>query len=331
MSTPTRWTSTHAGSTPTERHHGALLATALEYANRGWHVFPLTPGSKRPATPRHAAADCDHRDPWCRTGHTGWEQRATTNPDRITRAWTAAPYGVGIACGPSGLLVIDTDTPKPGAALPPVKRTGEATSGEGVLIALAEDCGDPDGLPETWTVDTPSGGVHRYYTTAHLTEPLGNSAGRLGPWIDTRGNGGYVVAPPTVTDAGRYLVGLDTAPEPLPAWLVQRLSPRPAAPSSVAELRPVAHRSAYLRAVLTKEAEHVREATEGSRNHGLFAAACCLGELIAGGSLTEAEAAGVLLDACAGHIGNGAFTEAEAWQTIRSGFRRGAAKPRTAA
>ncbi|MEU4364377.1 bifunctional DNA primase/polymerase [Promicromonospora sp. NPDC023987] len=331
MSTLTRWTSTHAGSTPTELHHGALLATALEYANRGWHVFPLTPGSKRPATPRHAAADCDHRDPWCRTGHTGWEQRATTNPDRITRAWTAAPYGVGIACGPSGLLVIDTDTPKPGAALPPVEARGEATSGEGVLIALAEDCGEPDGLPETWTVDTPSGGVHRYYTTGHLTESLGNSAGRLGPWIDTRGNGGYVVAPPTVTDAGRYLVGLDAEPEPLPAWLVRRLTTRPAAPATPRELRPVTHRSAYLRAVLTKEAQHVREATEGSRNHGLFAAACCLGELIAGGSLTEPDASGVLLDACAGHIANGAFTEAEAWQTIRSGFRRGAAKPRTAA
>jgi hypothetical protein len=118
---------------------------------------------------------------------------------------------------------------------------------------------------------------------------------------------------------------------PLPAWLVQHLTPRPVEPSSPRELRPVTHRSAYLRAVLTKEAQHVREATRGGRNHGLFAAACCLGELIAGGSLTEPEAAGTLLDACAGHIADGAFTEAEAWQTIRSGFRRGAAKPRTAA
>lgn len=320
--TAKRWTSTHAGSTPAHHRHGALLATALEYANRGWHIFPLAPGSKRPATPRHPATDCDHTDPWCRGEHTGWEQRATTDPDRITRAWATQPYGIGIACGPSGLLVIDTDTPKPGTA---------TTSGEDTLAKLAGEHGDTEGLPATWTVTTPSGGVHRYYTTDHLTTPLGNTAGRLGDLIDTRGQGGYVVAPPTLTDAGRYEVTADAAPAPLPAWLVQHLTPRPTAPTRVHELRPVTHRSAYLRTVLASEAQHVREATEGGRNHALFIAACCLGELVAGGSLTEHEAAGVLLDACAGHIANGAFTEAEAWQTIRSGFRRGAAKPRTAA
>ncbi|WP_129782908.1 bifunctional DNA primase/polymerase [Promicromonospora panici] len=324
MSTATRWTSTHAGSTTAEHHRGVLLATALEYANRGWHVFPLTPGSKRPATPRHTATDCDHTDPWCRSGHTGWEQRATTNPDRITRAWTTAAYGVGIACGPSGLLVIDTDTPKPGtaAALP--------TSGEENLASLVA-AHDGATLPATWTVTTPSGGVHRYYTSEHLTTPLGNTAGRLGALIDTRGTGGYVVAPPTVTDTGRYEVTADDQAAPLPAWLVKQLTPRPAAPVSPRELRPVTHRSAYLRAVLTSEARHVSEAAEGGRNHALFAAACCLGELIAGGSLTEADATGTLLDACAGHIAAGAFTEAEAFATVRSGFRRGAAKPRTAA
>ncbi|WP_129787733.1 bifunctional DNA primase/polymerase [Promicromonospora panici] len=323
MSTPTRWTSTHAGSTAAEHHHGALLATALEYAARGWHVFPLIPGSKRPATPRHAATDCDGSDPWCRGGHTGWEQRATTDPDRITRAWTTAPYGVGIACGPSGLLVIDTDTPKPGATA--------AASGEETLASLVAAHDGAASLPETWTVATPSGGVHRYYTTEHLTTTLGNTAGRLGALIDTRGTGGYVVAPPTTTPAGRYDGTADAEAAPLPAWLVQQLTPRPAAPSSPRELRPVTHRSAYLRAVLTKEAAHVSEATEGGRNHALFAAACCLGELIAGGSLTDSDATATLLDACAGHIANGAFTEAEAWATVRSGFRRGASKPRTAA
>ncbi|GAA2241499.1 bifunctional DNA primase/polymerase [Promicromonospora sukumoe] len=324
-----RWSSTHAGSTPAENRHGALLATALEYAARGWAVFPLTPGSKRPATPRHPAAECDHTDPWCRREHTGWEQRATTDPDRITRAWTARPYGIGIACGPSGLLVIDTDTPKPGAATAP---------GEDTLAALTAAHGRTEGLPATWTTRTPSGGVHRYYTTAHLPTPLGNTAGRLGALIDTRGQGGYVVAPPTTTDAGRYEVTAQIEATPLPAWLVQRLTPRPVEPSGVRELRPVTDRSAYLRAVLAKEAEHVREAPEGGRNHALFLAARCLGEFVAGGSLSEGEAAGVLLDACTAHYGKPAndpkrppFTEAEAYKTIRSGIRRGATKPRTAA
>lgn len=303
-------------------HAHDLLDQTLTYSARGWHVFPLIPGTKRPATPNHPADRCDGSDPWCRTGHTGWQDRATTDPDRITRAWTARAYGVGIACGPSGLLVIDTDTPKPGTT---------ATSGEDTLAALAAEHGGAEGLPGTWTVGTPSGGVHRYFTTAHLPTDLGNTAGRLGALIDTRGTGGYVVAPPTVTDAGTYAVTTDAPAAPLPAWLVQRLTTRPAAPAPVSELRPVTHRSAYLRAVLAKESEHVRTATEGGRNHALFVAACCLGEFVAGGSLTEPEAAAVLLDAAAGHITNRAFTEAEAHATIRSGFRTGARKPRTAA
>src|SRR3712207_7301897 len=90
-----------------------LRAAALLYASRGWHVFPLIPGTKRPACPGHPAARCDRSDPWCRHGHTGWEQRATTNDARIIRAWSGTPYGIGIACGPSGLLVIDCDQPKP--------------------------------------------------------------------------------------------------------------------------------------------------------------------------------------------------------------------------
>jgi hypothetical protein len=77
-----------------------------------WHVIPLLPGTKRPACPGHPAAKCDRSDPWCRHGHTGWEQRATTSDPRIIRAWSS-PSRIGIACGPSGLLVVDTDQSKP--------------------------------------------------------------------------------------------------------------------------------------------------------------------------------------------------------------------------
>ncbi len=90
-----------------------LLAAALAAAARGWHVFPLRPGSKRPAFPDHLAADCTRTDPRCQAAHQGWEPRATLDPDRIRRAWQAAPFNVGIACGPSRLLVVDLDIPKP--------------------------------------------------------------------------------------------------------------------------------------------------------------------------------------------------------------------------
>ncbi|WOT34269.1 bifunctional DNA primase/polymerase [Streptomyces coeruleorubidus] len=71
----------------------AQLTAALDAASRGWHVFPLIPGAKRPAI----------RD---------WETRATTDRERISRCWTHAAYNVGIATGPSGLIVVDLDTPK---------------------------------------------------------------------------------------------------------------------------------------------------------------------------------------------------------------------------
>ena len=87
----------------------ALLNAARWCADRGWHVFPLRPGDKRPAFPGHKAEDCTGTDLRCRGGHQGWEPRATTDPGRIGRAWARTPYNIGLACGPSGLLVIDLD------------------------------------------------------------------------------------------------------------------------------------------------------------------------------------------------------------------------------
>ena len=75
-------------------HRPDLLTAALGYSARGWRVFPLVPGEKRPAV-------------------TDWETRATTEAHRIRRCWGTGDYGIGIACGPSGLLVLDLDTAKP--------------------------------------------------------------------------------------------------------------------------------------------------------------------------------------------------------------------------
>jgi hypothetical protein len=76
-----------------------LMRAALSHATRGWRVFPLRPDDQRPAI----------RD---------WESRATTDPLRIRRAWQRGPFGIGIACGPSGLVVLDLDRPKPDVVRP---------------------------------------------------------------------------------------------------------------------------------------------------------------------------------------------------------------------
>lgn len=309
-----------------------LLKAALDHAKRGWFVFPLVPGTKRPACPAHTADRCDKSDPWCRHGHTSWEQRATQNPDRIRRAWSNRPYGIGIACGPSRLLVIDTDVPK--VDQPP---SASARPGEDVLAELVGD----RPLPDTYTVSTPSGGMHRYYRTPAQVR-LRNTASRLGELIDTRGHGGYVVAAPTVIEDRHYRVLRDNPCAELPTWLIHALRNPHRIPHllpsqmsrSESQLRVglgIGLGERYATAALAGETARVRKAPPGTRNHTLFSAAIALGQLVAGGLMDEATVRDQLRAACTNHVGAGAFTASEADATITSGLRRGLAEPRTPA
>ncbi len=74
-----------------------------------------------------------------------WEQRATTDPDRIRAAWSRAPFNVGIATGPSGLLVVDLDVPKD-------KGCSGAPDGAATFGALCERAGQT--VPDTYRVRT---------------------------------------------------------------------------------------------------------------------------------------------------------------------------------
>ena len=318
----------------------SLVDAALAYAVRGWHVFPLHPESKRPACPDHRQADCDHTDPWCRLGHTGWEARATIDPDRIIRAWSSTPYGIGIACGPSRLVVVDLDTPKDDEPTPEPWAADGARCGGDVLALLAERADEV--MPVTWTVRTVSGGTHLYFRAprSHGGPRLGNTAGRLGWLIDTRAEGGYVVAPPTTIAGHTYEVVHDSRVAPLPDWLIAPLIASARAASAPAGERVIdrAHLelspdrlSRYVAAAVDGEMTKVATALPGTRNHTLFCAAVALGQLVAGGQLHEHLAREALLQAAASHLAAGAYTASEADATIRSGFTTGARNPRTAA
>jgi hypothetical protein len=193
-------TTSNRGSTP-------LLEIALSATARGWHVFPLWPGAKIPALHGH---DRCPRTGDCAQRHAGWEQRATSDPARIRTAWARRNYNVGIASGPSGLVVIDLDIPKPGDDPPPdwVLATPGVRDGQDVLAVLAEQAGQP--LPaRTYTVATPSGGLHLYYqhpAGTALRNTSGDRGRGLGWKIDTRAHGGYVVAAGSVVPAGTYRV-----------------------------------------------------------------------------------------------------------------------------
>ena len=321
-----------------QARRNTLVGAALAYAERGWHVFPLRPDDKRPAFPDHAEDQCDGRDPRCRRAgrHVRWEERATTDPARIRAAWTSAPYGIGIATGPSGLLVIDLDMPKigkPGAASGPPPGFDEpgVDDGADVFVLLCQRAGQP--FPwDTFAVRTGSGGIHLYFTapTGPGAPALRCTAGTLGWLIDTRAHGGYVVAPPSTVAGRAYLVENDTDPTPLPEWIAADLTPGVLPTQEPTPVRLRAGRGAgdragaYLDAAINGAVQAIRSAAGGQRNRSLYGAAVQLGQLVAGGALDPDTVRAELLPAALA-VGQ---TETEAVRTIASGLRAGAGRPR---
>ncbi|WP_217168728.1 bifunctional DNA primase/polymerase [Streptomyces sp. AC512_CC834] len=264
-----------------------LLAWAVEAAGRGWHVIPLRPGDKRPAG--HAEKYCPGTA-YCTGGHKTPEQRATTDVDLLVAAWTHQPYNVGIATGPSGLLVVDLDTLKPQE---PKGTPDGATS----LQALCERAGHA--VPDTHRVRTARGGEHLYFTQPDGAR-LHSTAGRLAKKIDTRGWGGYVVAPGSTTPHGPYTVLDNRDPVPLPGWLHDALKApqRPAQPAvPVVATRAVGYAAAALRG----EVHNVATAADGTRNATLLRAARALGRLVASGDLDRTEVEQALSRGAAGN------------------------------
>jgi len=164
-----------------------ILQEALAYSRRGWAVFPLRPKTKKPAT-KHGFKD------------------ASTDADAIRKWWTRNPdYNVAIATGAvSGLFVLDID-PRHG---------GDATWAD-----LVEEYGPP---PRTPTVRTGGGGTH--YLFRHPGEFVASRQNALGPGVDVKGDGGYVVAAPSIHDETAKRYEWATPPEvcepaALPSWI----------------------------------------------------------------------------------------------------------------
>lgn len=304
----------------------ALIEAALDYSSRGWHVFPLVPNSKRPAIPSHTVGECDGSDPFCAAGHLGWEERSTVDLDEIHALWASGRHGIAIAAGPSRLLVLDID----------VSKVSGETTGMQSLAELEARCGNR--VPEqTFAVATPSGGQHRYFRLPpDMTDLATTSTGRLGVGLDTRGRGGYVVAPPTsLTSGTSYRVVCCATPAPAPRWLLHELrsdhgsSGQERGDRSSSECV-VRHSDRYVQAAIDGEIDRVVSAEVGQRNHALFLASIALGQLVGANLLSESEAFDVLRGAARSQAevpGDG-YDERQATATIRSGFDRGVREPR---
>ncbi|MBF6427514.1 bifunctional DNA primase/polymerase [Nocardia cyriacigeorgica] len=274
-----------------------LRAAALAAAARGWPVFPLRPGAKTPAINR-------------------WPDRASTNSTHINRWWWrhGTRFNIGVVTGTAARLhVVDLDSQH---MQPTVAQFEDA------LAQFTEQVADA--VPTTFTVATPAG-WHLYFHAPHGRR-LRSTIGRLGPGIDSRGDGGYIVAPGSRTSTGHYRVLRHAPVAPLPTRLIALLTPPPPTPPVIAPA--VVHGSGYVSAVVAGEADRVARAAPGARNVTVFRSALRLGRLVAAGEISESHARAALIEAARTHVGIEGFTDAEADRAIDNGLRYTAHRPR---
>lgn len=286
----------------------APVDAALAYAARGWPVFPCHTVGRDGRPCSCPAVGCS--SPGKHPRVPGGLRAATTDPGVITRWWTRWPTAnIAVRTGAvSGLVVIDVDPPH---------------GGDRTLRHLTDRHG---ALPADVTVRTGSGGLHLYL--AHPGIRIGNDNGRrLGPGIDVRGDGGYVIAPPSRHHSGatyRWITAGAALPG-VPGWMLEQIRPRavPRFPAPGPDL-PADRIGAWAAAALDSEAGRVKAAPVGRRNDTLNRAAFALGQLVGGDALDAATVEAHLL-AAAAQIG---LTQREARRTIASGLVAGARHPR---
>ena len=276
----------------------------MDLARAGAAVFPCSARDKTPLI-------------------SDWENNAARSVAAVFGLWRPGA-AIGLACGPSGLFVIDLDTPKPDTKRPS-NLDAAITSGIDVFARLCEAHEQP--WPDTYTVRTGRGGLHLYFRNPDPKIYRNTSSDRgkgLGWLIDTRGGGGYVIAPPSVVDGLAYTITRDVPVADLPDWLRTLLTPPPPARKPGRPGPPPQLTDAYLAAAVRNAINTVLQAPPGQRNDTLNAVAYGLGRLVGTGRLSRLTVELALTQA-AEHNG---LTEEETRKTINSGLTAGAKDPR---
>ena len=238
------------------------LQAAQDAVARGWWIFPCERSGKAPITP-HGYQDAE-------LSANAWK----SGSDYPRNA------NIGIACGASGLLVVDMDV----------------KNGIDGITAFEDFMGE---WPDSYEVKTPSGGVHLYFSDPD--NEFGCRTGTLPKGIDIRGKGGNVLGAGSVIDGKRYLIANDADVAPIPEKLsTALLEPR---------RRIVRQRSRHrwkkwetmprvqVERGLNQILERVETARPGERNNVLHWAACRFGEAMDAGWIDDEQAEGYLMDA----------------------------------
>ncbi|WP_404434230.1 bifunctional DNA primase/polymerase [Microbacterium lacus] len=252
---------------------------AITLARADIPVFPCIPGGKRPLTP------------------SGFRD-ATTRDYLVYRWWKRWPdANIGMPTGPkSGFDVVDVDVRG--------DESGFAVFQQALSAHLADG--------EIARIQTPSDGMHVYYWT-DVAQRCWQAAGAH---IDFRGDGGYVVVPPSVLNTERgpiayRVTSLGKRAERLDAVALRAfVDPRPV---------PMSHTRSTGRTSTAALARWVSRLQEGERNRGLFWAACRLFET----GTSPRDAMATLVPA-AQHAG---LETPEILGTIRSAWRNSSAEP----
>ena len=256
---------------------------------------------------------------WCYE-HLGWSFLPLAGKRPIQKQWQSRPRE-------------SLDEARQWAAAGNVGlRTGQASGGVAVIDVDADGDVEDLALPLTVTAVTGSGGRHYYFATP---QPIRNSVSKLCEHVDVRGDGGQVVFPGSIhPDTGLPYHWLDhhepwTVPlAPLPQQVLDALEKVTAPPAPRQQpKRPSSRRHKGRRLaqfILRSETQAVAEAGEGTRNDTLNKAAFCLGRLIGGGNLDQADVEHALREAAR----QAGLTGAEVDRTIESGIAAGIADPR---
>jgi hypothetical protein len=239
---------------------------------------------------------------------------ATANPAKLRR-WFGQdfPYNIGILTGiVSGVFVLDID----------------GSNGAFSLAVLERKHGS---LPRTlisWT----SSGCHFWFK---CNGPIKTSVGQIAPGIDIRGDGGLVVAPPSIHETGAIYRWSDGPIAPAPAWLIELIRKKPISQRALDNVRPITRgvspngkSSAYGNAALEREIKALAATAPGTRNHAINHCAFRLFQLVAGGELEHDQVRDRLINAC--HA-NGLIKDdglRSVRLTIQSAYKAGIKHPR---
>jgi len=281
------------------KNENELTKEANKLASKGYLIFPCSVETKRPVTEhgfKDATNDPDQIQQWC--------DQYWSYPEK---------YSIAMPTGEvNGFWVLDVD---------------KKTDGMISLSTLVETNGDI----ETACVSSGGGGQHKYFKYSSSL-PVKSKTNLL-PGIDIRGDGGYIIVPPSKHASGYSYDWLNKEIKEPPEWLVDILKKNngikkqsqydknPSVPGT-----PKEETTAYGKAALENACDELRNAIEGTRNETLNKKAFSIGCLVAGTEIAEQDALQALTDAA---LSSG-LGRRETEKTINSGFSAGKKHPKSA-